>query len=545
MLFFIPISHSVLFADYFTVLKNGLFFFSSFLACLALAGEKRIFIIRWRSFEFLVIAGLIVMRLVSVGINRDIISVRFLTESFGFLILSLWFLNMISQNLKSLTKQACLPFLLGLFVVCVNVLNQIYGCRFIEMNVSNECFSSYFGNINMLEEYLILTLPMTIFYLRHSTNQYFHFLIGILLSTSIFIIWQGQSRSTLIGLCLLLLIFLYLKVIQKRDYVYLFLSAVLVLSALFIMPISKQTFEDKAASTSNRAALLAGSFEYFKNMPWGDGPGSFEYGYIPFQKYTSDKPDPGQVFLQPHNEFLRLGIESGWLFIALFFLFLSIFTLRVLKKNSLDNKFLYLGFVVVVLPQLLFQFPLENGFSLYWLSFCSGLFMSVSEKQSWDVSGSAAKLFFSISSLVLICLTVSYLLSNHLEFYEHDNIKKSRLACRLDPANSRACGNLIENEINSKNLDQALILVTDELRKRPFNFVALRYLMIIQFETDQRESGCQSALVYNEIFENRSDLKDFVAHNCPNQRSPLASYDSGITFRKSYLSWLSSLQILE
>lgn len=538
MLFFIPIAHTILLADYFTIIKRGLFFFSAALAAFLLVKGKTIWLPKIKSLFFLLFGLLVLLRLFSVVRNFSAVSIRSSFESLGFIVLTLFFLKIFQEKKTETFKRMFMPLILGLTIIIFHTLFQIYNCRFIELNLGAGCFASFFGNINMLEEYLILTLPLLIYYWINHDKKLLHLLLGVLFSVTVFVIWNGQSRSALIGLGVLLTSFLFLDQFRKREAVYFVLSAVMIMASIIWTPVSGSI--DKESSKNLRMELLKGSMDYLKDVPWGDGLGSFEYGYTPYQKFTNDKPDPAQVYLNPHNEILRWGIEGGWLFLFALFVLFSAMSVKLARLKSSENfKPFLIGLGIVIGPQLLFQFPMDNGFSVFWLSLALGLFLSFFNVQKVQFPLASIKVVFTICGLALIFFAATYLIANHLEFYYHDDLDKTKIACKLDPANWSACSDQIENNLNSHNLEVALFLTKSELRKRPFNFVALKYLMIIQLEMNLKKEGCQTGFAFQQIFDNRSALENFLSTECSDVVHPNINLFSASAYKESYLKWLN------
>lgn len=538
MFFLVPISQTSLLADHFTVIKSGLFLLSASLAIIFILRKNNLYLPRIGGKYFYLISILVFLRFCSVVTNSNVVSWRSFIEAFAFIILCFYFFLSFVQEREETLKRIRIPFILGLCIVLFESFFEIYRCRAILHNFSNECFPASFGNINMLGEYLVLTLPILIYFWGAVRNSYSSFILGALSSSVIFLIWYSHSRSTWIGAGAFMFVSILFRLYRAKMLIALFVFLVSAIASLKFIPLATDVGAHKQLSFNSRSSLVRGAIEYLRNSPFGVGPGNFEFGYVPFERYTETMADPDRVYLDPHNELLRFGIESGWAFLLLLLVLLLNIVIDICRIKAPNNiKALLIGLMLVSIPQILFQFPFQNGFSAFWFCLVLGFFFSFVELSEVRARPIFRKVFLPFGFILTAYVGGSFLIANHLEFFYGDSLSISRIACSIDPANWRACSGKIRNELDAGNLIAAEQAAAAELSKRPFNFVALKYLMIIKLDQNSKNIACEVGHVYHQMFNEKSGLKHYLELECQGHTSPLVD-DSASNYKRSYEAWL-------
>jgi O-antigen ligase len=205
-----------------------------------------------------------------------------------------------------------------------------------------------------------------------------------------------KTKAVWIGLMLVILIFAFLfltKKIKLRLNFYLSLIICLLLANVFfaiIVPIgiekamshnsaitNTSTPEEKAKELDNeRLALWLKSYEMIKKHPVvGVGMGNWQI-YFPDASLKGiwRAEDLNFTFQRPHNDWLWILSETGWLGLNLFFVFIFsvlLFLIRIIRSVSIPPQartevILCIAFVVGYFTISFFDFPKERMEHLLW-----------------------------------------------------------------------------------------------------------------------------------------------------------------------------------
>ncbi|MCC5915835.1 MAG: O-antigen ligase family protein [Cryomorphaceae bacterium] len=139
-----------------------------------------------------------------------------------------------------------------------------------------------------------------------------------------------------------------------------------------------------ATNLSHRAAFWQKSMGMWNEYPNGVGPGMWKI-HLPAQglEGVNHAMEQGRTqILRPHNDYLWILTESGWIGAIGFFGFLLIilyYAIRSLRKNdsNIEHHFKIAMFFVFVgyLIFMFFDFPMERPEHLFLLFFISGFFL--------------------------------------------------------------------------------------------------------------------------------------------------------------------------
>ena len=221
------------------------------------------------------------------------------------------------------------------------------------------------GNKNVMAASLLIKFPFVLYYIIKGKIP--GKVIGLVsLFVGVFALFILNTRSTFVGLILILIIFVITTLIYKSKSG---VKSILTQLALFIIPIiiaffaanlvldnaikmqetqggygtvTKRLGDITISKGSDRLHLWSAAIDYFKNHPMiGDGYGNWKLASIPYEKeFTNDLFVP----YHSHNDFLEtfadLGIVGGVLYLGLFLL-LFLFTLKIgLNKNHKKYHFI-------------------------------------------------------------------------------------------------------------------------------------------------------------------------------------------------------------
>ncbi|MDD5031954.1 MAG: O-antigen ligase family protein [Patescibacteria group bacterium] len=315
---------------------------------------------------------------------------------------------------------------------------------------------STLGQPNFLGQYLIIIIPLTVFYLIFICRSFiFRFLLFVLILSQLTCLVFSYSRAAWLGLAVSLFVFLLLffwaKGFKKTFLVSIGLIFLIILSAFsFGIYYSHRDFSlERGVSISGRIKsafdLRAGSNKarlYYWRSAWQEfkqaGEGRKLFGYGPetladvFVKYY--RPEWGvyeKINAFPdrsHNLIFDLVLQFGLAGLVLTALFLGYILSATAKylKNSPATKEYWL--VVAILTSLsgyfvnnLFSFSLTVGYVYFYILLAllavitfPGAFLSYSPAETLDRSG---KKFFHPLSLILIWLTLFFLSAILILYY--------------------------------------------------------------------------------------------------------------------------------
>ncbi len=244
------------------------------------------------------------------------------------------------------------------------------------------------GNKNVMAASLLIKFPFAVHYIVNS--KFAGKFLGVLsLFLGVFALFILNTRSTFVGLFLILLVFTLSTLYFKRKSSK---KSIAVQLALFIVPVviaffaanmvlenainiqgsqggygtvTKRIEDISIAKGSDRLHLWSAAIDYFTKHPiLGGGYGNWKLASIPYEKeFTNDLFVP----YHSHNDFLEtfadLGIIGGVLYAGLFLL-VFLFTLRIwrnqnLKEYHLTATIAFMGITCYFVDAFL-NFPTER-----------------------------------------------------------------------------------------------------------------------------------------------------------------------------------------
>ncbi len=295
------------------------------------------------------------------------------------------------------------------------------------------------GNKNVMAASLLIKFPFAIYYILNTKIA--GKAIGIVsLFIGVFALFILNTRSTFVGLFLILLIFTLTTVYFKRKAG---VKSILIQLAFFIIPIAVAFFSanmvlDNAvkmqgeqggygtvtkrigditikSEQNSRIHLWSTAIDYFKKHPFkGAGYGNWKLASIPYEKeYTNDLFVP----YHSHNDYLEtfadLGVVGGVLY-ALLFLLVLLFTIRIWKDEKLKQYHFVatISFMAITcyFIDAFFNFPTERTSMQTMLTFSAALVFAPyslihlhhKEKGSGVLHQWLPKIFIAFSLLILI-----------------------------------------------------------------------------------------------------------------------------------------------
>jgi O-antigen ligase len=456
--------------------------------------------------------------------------ILFAFKFFALLALILFFVNINIEKFIGSKLSTVMTLTITVTVIAVS-LNQFYDFR-IERGI-NESWHilGTFGNINMMAEFLLLSLPLVSLWVRD--EKYLPRPLKILIfSLWIFLIVYARSRSGWLSLALWSGFILILSP-SKNDIISLLVGVSLYFAANLIPSTQDNVAAAKSNSFAERLSLYKATAELVVDRPLGIGVGTFSNEIIPY-RMKQDFPPPEFEFAdQPHSEILKWFAQYGWVggFLCLFLIGFIVRNLWLSKDVLLGGAF------VAMVPQLLFQFPFENPATLLLLAFYFAIWIG---RKKWTQEvhlRPMARLSMIVVGLIIIVNGFLFFSAVLVESQFKKDLQLSESMCALFPINIRNCNNTTLLYTEQKNLTAARQILK---QNRPYAYFASdfqrMFTFLFQFDADKR-AMCEMIHVYNTVYKNQRNFPQEIVKACQPVPVPFR-YEAPEQFKTSYVEWL-------
>jgi O-antigen ligase len=279
-----------------------------------------------------------------------------------------------------------------------------------------------FGHKNLLSSYLLFTMPFLVIAIKNQTKTTVKALLGLLVLLVLVIILLLQTRAAILALVIGIIFYaiILFKTYTKQRQSNKLLWPVLLLLSMLLFSGSIYLFRDKFSvitlteSFKERAALWQNSWEMFKEYPMGVGAGNWQimlpkYGVQKFYEFNYRVTEGLTTFQRPHNDFLWVLCETGFvggITYVLIFVIILITLLKIKSKDAFFDTNILAAFVMSYLVVALVDFPLERAeHSLIFLIVAS---MALANAQYGKIRIVPNRLFFV--GLVLVAMFNLYVL---------------------------------------------------------------------------------------------------------------------------------------
>lgn len=299
--------------------------------------------------------------------------VRFLSI-FSFFILGSILINSASsltKILKSILISALIPALTGIYHLIFR------GSIFVDYEGR---LAATFAHPNMLAFYLFFVIAIALFIFLYGFKKnilsYFYAFLGLLFFVPLMITYTRGAWLALILFLIVIGIFKFRKI--------LFIS-ILFFSLTYISIPSLQSrvnnafrINDYNSSISWRFDLYRDLWQYSQDRPW------LGYGIDNASLVIAQNRDPHLGSAEPHNDYLKILLETGYIGLIIYLMFLIILVLELFKKYKLDQpiRVKYFNFfliaIVIALSVASFGDNILNDTALQWsLWVVLGAFLSL------------------------------------------------------------------------------------------------------------------------------------------------------------------------
>lgn len=526
-------------ANYLTA-KTFLLYFSSALAILALPARINL---RKIPRSLLILLGLIFVYYTVFHLwSLNYLHVLLVFKMLSFVFLTLYFYSL-NLKIDTLFRRLSYPFFFMWLIILAVTCYEVFDLRVLHDNVKTDIILSTFGNINMFSEFAVLSIPLLVFWGRdHQVSRWpipvwvkntFLFFVA-------FLVLYGRSRSAWLGL-ILWFGFKAWQGLRKGEYVALALALVLFSISHFTAPDTETISKFVPTAFSERGSLYKASLELLWNRPFGIEPGQFVNEIVPYLLDKPNGPNEFAYFDQPHSEFLKWGIQFGWLMLGFSLAVMAlIFRELVRKCRSADTKArpegsLLLETFLILLPEMCFQFPFENPATLLLLSFVFGLFLSsyprgISLRIRWFQP------LLGVLAVAGIVNAFLFLSAISLESMFPASPDLMDVACDVYPANFRTCYWKNKDLLEQRNVEAFRTQFKEDYQVNPFFCDNLRLLPEYFNRQKKEKKTCEALLLYNVIYRNQRHFTADTMQLCRAYPLPF-KYENAEQFNRDFRRW--------
>jgi hypothetical protein len=416
-------------------------------------------------------------------------------------------------------------------LILVFAFNDFYNYRIDRSDIQSGFLLGSFGNVNMLAEFLVLSLPL-IHLWTQTKSSILSSLKYFILFGWLFFIFYCRSRSVWIGCGLWFAWAIFNKRISLKEIALILLAFALYQFAVLTPAVAGVALADKQNSFSQRLHLYKSTLALIKDHPIGVGVGQYQNEILPYMVNSEIRPFEYVYFDQPHSEILKWAVQFGWLGFLIPALLFGYLAFHILKQK---NFFLFSSFLTLV-PQIAFQFPFENPATLMYLGFLFALTLKIFPAQK-EIELSFLKrlpIFFIAS--IGIWNAFAFVSSVFMETSHQNKIENIMYSCEVYPINVNACFNRNHFLISSNNPVLSRMTLAQDLGKFPFHAGLLRLFPIYFKNIGNEKKSCEAVLMYNFIFEKQSFFNTEVIKRCSEYKQPVTFY-SPEQFKNDYINW--------
>ncbi|MBC7741418.1 MAG: O-antigen ligase family protein [Bdellovibrionaceae bacterium] len=541
IIFFIPLAWSRYLNANYVSAKFFLFFLVSSLSLLV--SFRKLIIPQLSKILWVLIIGLFTLHLAAPLVSQNLTDYIYLFKFFGFCFFTYYFYTRQLTDLDAIFSRVTYIILIVVGLILTFGLLDFYKFRIEELNVQSGYLLGSFGNVNMMTEFLALTLPLLFRWVQFKdlvpkVIKYIFFVLWV------FLIMYCRSRSSWIGLFLWALWQMYKGQNRKEILLALAIAASGYWVALNVSVGEKISFDVKSESFKQRMELYKSTGQLIADNPLGVGVSHFDSFLVPYQ--VSSKEVPPNEYLhydQPHSEILRWTAQLGWLGSAFAIAFILIVARLLLLKSWIDQaaptkkNYLTESFLVLM-PQVVFQFPYFNPASSMYLAFVFAMFLGLfavrSERElSWKWRAPIAAV--ACVGIIHAFLFVTSILFESIASEEYEKVA---FACDYYPINQNACFLKTYHLLKTQNFKAARTEFTESFNNFKFHRGLMRLVPTYVKYTSGDVDSCASVQVYKSIFPEQKFFDAGVISACNGVKSPVA-INTPDRFKSDYQSWLN------
>ena len=368
-------------------------------------------------------------------------------------------------SLRALTMYAAsFAGLLSLPLISDAVIEVFNGSRGFIGDVPENFISGTFGNVNLAAEAVALTTPWLVEHgRRHKTAVSRYGGIALIASNLVFLL-MSRCRSAQIAA---VLSFSYLAWRQWagswRPRVMIVATGVAIGTAFLVTGGATKTH-----TAGQRVTLWRQTLAMIAAHPLGVGHDEFPFRFPEFQDVGS-RVNERKLARNPHDEPLRLIAEDGVVFLLGLVLVAGAMLFYFGRPPTVCAATL-----IAFMVQALVQFPLQSPVAFGVLLFTLAAWLSSVKVRSVDLSGARGRTFRVVTFAALLALGFRQVYPQVAVAFYGDRPEPLRLACRLNPRDTRACYVLGLALVQTSQPEACVTEMDDQLRERPHFYPYLR-----------------------------------------------------------------------
>lgn len=475
--------------------------------------------------------GLGVLHFVSPLVSGQWVHILYMFKFLSFLFLAYYFYGL-KMDIEVVLKRFDGLFLLTGLGIFALAGYDFYNLRIAQLDIASGFLLGSFGNVNMLAEFLILSLPLVHLWgqTRTKTPQV---LKDILFWGWLFFIFYCRSRSAWMGLGLWAIWGLTQKKISWKEVGLLGLAFVSYQLAIHLPHIENIETNVKSDSFSQRLHLYITTLKLIADHPFGVGVGQYFNQIMPYLVNSDFKPAEYVYFDQPHSEFLKWAVQFGILGFVLPFLVLGYLVWFAFKEKN----FFLCGSFLVLLPQLAFQFPFENPTSLLYLAFLFALALRLFPQRVDLTLIWWKRIPLILLGLIGIFHATLFVTSIFFETSHNNNLSYVESACELYPVNMNGCFVRDQFLINTNQMGPVKRALIEDIEKFPYHAGIMRILPAYLRVTQDNQKICEAVLIYDYIYAKQTFFNAEIMQACARYQVPVIHH-SPEQFNNDYIKWL-------
>ncbi|MBN8541839.1 MAG: O-antigen ligase family protein [Deltaproteobacteria bacterium] len=369
---------------------------------------------------------------------------------------------------------------------------------------SRRDYASTFGENNLLSQYLVMAFAS----LLTMPGRFPSFIRTAVVT----VIFFNQSRSAIIGV-LLLIAWQFYRDRKTNHAINLAVGAGL---ALCISHIAQTRLPEQTHSTFRdfsswqvRYEVAKESLDLVRSSPFGVGPDRFQFASVSYFQDGKYKQSDRELFTNPHSEVLRLATSGGWL-LAIAGLALVVQMIRLLRTVG-QRKPVSVLLLIALIPEILFQFPFDIGTTVSFFLVASAAVVVTLKQNSesrwlWTLVSICSAMLFAMGNLALL---YSGYLARHAKTTD-----QAVSACLLNPWHWQTCELAILRLEEEANFSETKVLIDDQLRRYPNNFLALRHRSRFHFANGNVEAGCEVLKAEAQLMKGGFTAAEFSERHC-------------------------------
>ncbi|MBC7420112.1 MAG: O-antigen ligase family protein [Bdellovibrio sp.] len=541
IVFFIPLAWSRYLNANYVSAKFFLFFLVTSLALLV--SFKKFAVPVLPKWLWAIFGVLVALHFTSPLLTHNFYDYMYLFKFFGFCSLAYYFYGLKTGEIDQAFRKTTYVIFAVVSLILLFALLDFYKFRIDQMFIESGYLLGSFGNVNMMAEFLILATPLVFHWVKFK-DRVPYVVKFVLFTLWIFFIMYCRSRSTWMGLGLWT-VWVLVKSKQRKELLALPAALIFCLIALNTPTLTVVTSDVKNDSFRERVNLYKATFALVAENPLGVGISHFDNFVVPYQEDSAGKPGEYLHYDQPHSEFLRWAAQLGWLGLGLTAVMLGLMAwLLLLKKtasltdaNYKNRNFLFES-LLVLFPQMLFQFPFHNPASLLYLSFLFAMFLSFYPTQKEILLNWKVRTPIFLIAMVGVMHAFSFVYSIFLESTQPESYESVALACDLYPTNQNACFLKTYHLVKDGKYPQARL----EFQRSFDNFIYHRGLLRILPTYVKYTAGdvksCEAVQVYRLLFPAQKFFEPEVIKSCAGTSSPI-QIKNPKQFAMDYRYWLN------